>query len=311
MEARCLLRRALFGPTRNKLKKESFWGSWCPFKSGNHFNDLSLGETLVGGQSFDWHTVGSLHWRGKIGRNIFECRWREGRAEWRCDQKTVRPKELIEEYFCLGEAYESSLDQLPWRSDPVLRRSIDKLKGLRILRQPMDQTLFFFILSSAKSIPQIQSVGEAVFQRFGEDLGEGIYSFPGWDRLSEIPEADLRLIKLGYRAKYVFQTAQFIKSRSGWLESIPHRKYTDAKKELMKLPGVGGKIADCVLLFGGHFLEAFPIDTWIEKSLENRYLLHGWSTTQKTHFARIHFGKLAGLAQQFLFSAERLGILDE
>ena len=79
----------------------------------------------------------------------------------------------------------------------------------------------------------------------------------------------------------------------------------------MKLPGVGGKIADCVLLFGGHFLEAFPIDTWIEKSLDNRYLLHGWSTTQKTHFARIHFGKLAGLAQQFLFSAERLGILDE
>ena len=65
----------------------------------------------------------------------------------------------------------------------------------------MDQSLFFFILSSAKSIPQIQSVGEAVFQRFGEDLGEGIYSFPGWDRLSEIPEADLRLIKLGYRAK--------------------------------------------------------------------------------------------------------------
>ena len=74
----------------------------------------------------------------------------------------------------------------------------------------------------------------------------------------------------------------------------------------MKLPGVGGKIADCVLLFGGGMLEAFPIDTWIDKVLTQRYHLEDWSLKQKLSFARLHFGNLAGLAQQFFFSSERL-----
>ena len=86
--------------------------------------------------------------------------------------------------------------------------------------------------------------------------------------------------------------------------------YENAKKELL-LPGVGEKVADCALLFGGNFLEAFPIDTWIEKSMEKRYLLYGWNTKQKLHFAKIHFGRFAGLAQQFLFSAERLKIFND
>jgi N-glycosylase/DNA lyase len=246
-----------------------------------------------------------------VERNIFECRWQNGTPEWRCQKKTVHPQKLIEKYFCLGPSYESSLNELPWRSDPILGMCMEQLDGLRILRQPLDQTLFFFILSSAKSIPQIQAIGEAVYQRYGDELMEGIYSFPGWAKLAEIPEGDLRLLKMGYRAKYISQSAKFINEQPGWLESIPQMKYTDAKNELLKLPGVGAKIADCTLLFGGNFLEAFPIDTWIEKSMEKRYCLEGWSTSQKTHFARIHFGKFAGLAQQFLFSAERLGILDQ
>lgn len=300
-----------FGDIQNNLKKESFWGSWYPFESGNRFTSLSLEETLMGGQSFDWHSIANLHWRGRVERNIFECRWQNGKPEWRCQKKTVHPKELIKKYFCLGVGYDASVNELPWRSDPILSICMEQLDGLRILRQPLDQTLFFFILSSAKSIPQIQAIGEAVFQRYGDELMAGIYSFPGWAKLAEIPEEDLRLLKMGYRAKYISQSAKFIKDQPGWLESIPQKKYVDAKNELLKLPGVGAKIADCTLLFGANFLEAFPIDTWIEKSLEKRYSLEGWSISQKTHFARIHFGKFAGLAQQFLFSAERLGILDK
>ena len=293
------------------MKKDNFWGAWCPFKSGNRFTSLSLEETLMGGQSFDWHEVSRLHWRGRIERNILECRWHKQGAEWRCEQNKKLPKDLIEEYFCLGKDYEASLDELPWRSDSVLGKCMDKLDGLRILRQPFDQTLFFFILSSAKSIPQIQVTGEAVFQKYGDELMKGVFSFPGWKRLAKIPENELRALKLGYRARYISQTAKFIEERPGWLESIPERNYTDAKNELLRLPGVGEKIADCTLLFGANFLEAFPIDTWIEKSLEKRYSLQGWNTSQKIHFARVHFGKFAGLAQQFLFSGERLGILEE
>ena len=293
------------------MKNENFWGTWCPFKSGSRFTSLSLEETLTGGQSFDWHPISRLHWRGRIEQHIFECRWHNHRAEWRCKQNKEYPEDVIKEYFCLGEDYESSLNELPWRSDSILRECMDKLDGLRILRQPFDQTLFFFILSSAKSIPQIKAIGGAVFEKYGDQLMEGIYSFPGWKRLAKIPEKDLRSLKLGYRAKYISQTAKYIEGHPGWLEAIPQKNYQDAKNELLKLPGVGEKIADCTLLFGGNFLEAFPIDTWIEKSLEKRYSLQGWNTSQKIHFARIHFGKFAGLAQQFLFSAERLGIFDE
>ncbi len=293
------------------MKTEKFWGSWFAFKPDNLFSSLSLEETLVGGQCFDWHEIARFHWRGKVGKAVVECRWKNERAEWRCDKKISLGEDQIANYFWLDEDYGKALNELPWRSDAVLKKCLENLKGLRILRQPLDQTLFFFLLSSAKSIPQIQAIGKTVFQKYGERLLEDIYAFPGWERLSEISESELRSLKLGYRAKYVAKSAQIIVSRKGWLESIPELSYEKAKKELLCLPGVGEKVADCVLLFGGNFLEAFPIDTWIEKSMEKRYCLHGWNSNQKIHFARVHFGKFAGLAQQFLFSAERLGFLED
>jgi len=293
------------------LKEEKFWSPWSPFEKGNRFSYLSLQETLVGGQCFDWHEIAKLHWRGKIEESVVECRWKNKRVEWRCGKTKPLDELKINEYFWLGEDYDEAVGTLPCRSDPVLEKCVKKLQGLRILRQPLDQSLFFFLLSSAKSIPQIQAVGKAVFQKYGDRLFEDIYSFPGWDRLAEIPESELRSLKLGYRAKYVAESARFISSRSDWLKSIPDLSYDNAKKELLLLPGVGEKVADCALLFGGGFLEAFPIDTWIEKSMEKRYLLHGWSTKQKLHFGMVHFGGFAGLAQQFLFSAERLKIFDD
>ena len=293
------------------MKEGNFWSSWSPFEKGNRFTYLSLEETLVGGQCFDWHEIEKSRWRGKIEESVVECRWKNNRVEWRCGKKKPLDELKIKEYFWLGEDYDEAVRNLPCRSDPVLEKCVEKLQGLRILRQPLDQSLFFFLLSSAKSIPQIQAVGKAVFQKYGDRLFEDIYSFPGWDRLAEIPESELRSLKLGYRAKYVAESARFISSRSDWLESIPKMSYENAKKELLRLPGVGEKVADCALLFGGNFLEAFPIDTWIEKSMEKRYLLHGWNTKQKLHFAKIHFGRFAGLAQQFLFSAERLKIFND
>ena len=116
----------------------------------------------------------------------------------------------------------------------------------------------------------------------------------------------------GYRAKYVAQTARFIASRQNWLESIMELKYADAKKQLLRLPGVGEKVADCTFCFSeAIFWKLFQSIHWIEKSMEKRYKLNGWNTAQKLHFASMHFGKFAGLAQQFLFSAERLKVFKD
>ena len=293
------------------MNKENLWGPWRTFDKCHHFSHVSLRETLQGGQSFDWKSLSDYHWRGKIGDVALECRWEKNLVQWRKLRIQTLKSPQVEKYFFLDQGYQNAIDELPWRSDPVLRKCISKLRGLRILRQPLDQTLFYFLLSSAKSIPQIQSIGDAVCKKYGKEIAPEIYSFPGWERLAQVSEAELRSLKLGYRAKYVAQTARLIANQDNGLEGIGDLPYRDAKKELLRLPGVGEKIADCVLLFGGNFLEAFPMDTWIEKSLEKRYALKGWKSDNKIHFARIHFGKSAGLAQQFLFSAERLGILDK
>ena len=144
-------------------------------------------------------------------------------------------------------------------------------------------------------------------ERFGEKLPGGYYALPDWSVLAEIPESELRKCKLGYRAGYVNKTAMRITADLGWLEDVVEQPYKEAKSALMTLPGVGAKVADCVLLFGGGKLESFPVDTWIEKAMANLYGLDGWKLEQIAHFGRTHFGPAAGLAQQFLFSAVRRG----
>lgn len=110
---------------------------------------------------------------------------------------------------------------------------------------------------------------------------------------------------MGFRARFIHQTAQFLTAHPGWLEATEVLPYAAAKERLLSLPGVGEKIADCVLLFGAGRLEAFPVDTWILQAMAARYGLSGWKPAQVAQFGRAHFGPLAGLAQQYLFAYER------
>ncbi len=132
-----------------------------------------------------------------------------------------------------------------------------------------------------------------------------INRLPTWIELAAVPEAELRACLLGFRARYIHQTAQFLAAHPGWLEETEHLPYAEAKARLCLLPGVGEKVADCVLLFGAGRLEAFPVDTWIIKAMARRYALDGWTPAQVAHFGRVHFGAHAGLAQQYLFAYER------
>src|SRR5204863_5786276 len=103
------------------------------------------------------------------------------------------------------------------------------------------------------------------------------HRLPTWSELAIVPETELRACLLGFRARYIHQTAQFIAAQPGWLEETEAASYAEAKARLMSLPGVGEKVADCVLLFGAGKLEAFPVDTWIIKAMARRYGLDGWT----------------------------------
>ena len=169
--------------------KQWQFGPWKELRPNHNFTELSLKETLQGGQSFDWNLVSNSHWRGKIHNCVVECRWQNETVEWRCNASEPIANSQVAKYFWLGEDYEEVMNELPWRSDRVLKKCVLHLKGLRILRQPIDQTLFFFILSSAKSIKQIQAIGDAVFKKFGRKIFEESFGFPGWDKLAEVRDS--------------------------------------------------------------------------------------------------------------------------
>jgi N-glycosylase/DNA lyase len=139
----------------------------------------------------------------------------------------------------------------------------------------------------------------------GGDKRAYLHRLPTWPELAVASESDLRTCALGFRARFILQTAQFLAAHPGWLDETERLPYAAAKERLCRLPGVGEKIADCVLLFGVGRFEAFPVDGWIVKAMARRYGLSGWMPTQIAHFGRVHFGAGAGLAQQYLFATER------
>ena len=296
--------RAFCGP--NKLGLPNVMTAcWESIGSPDSISLLGLEESLLGGQSFSWSYLGDEKWVGVIRRSVVHLRWENGQLYWCASGPVPLSKKEIEDYLWLDDSYREAVDALPWRSDQFLDQAIKKFSGLRILRQPIDEMLLVFLLSSAKSIPQIKQIRHRIHLNFGEDLGEGMFAFPGWERLSKLSEIDARKLGMGYRAKYLVGVAQFLYQRHGWLEEVSELKYKKARSSLMELPGVGPKVADCVLLFGAGKSQAFPIDTWILQTLERQYGMKGWTMQQMQKFAEIHFGHHAGLAQQFLFSFQR------
>lgn len=290
----------------------------------------TLAETLDGGQAFRWNSAiengGGVPsprlWTGTWSDQLAQIRLHADRVEWRqpMGASSLTAHSALARYFGTDRDWPALTDSLPWRSDPHLAQCIAAFPHLRILRQPFGETLLGFLCSATKQIVQIKQMLALLAEKHGTELSlegrartplradaaaKGLAALPTWSQLAHIPEADLRACLLGFRAGYIAATARYIADRPGWLDETEHLPYAAAKARLLELPGVGEKVADCVLLFGAGQLEAFPVDTWIIKSLERRYGLTGWKPAQIAHFGRTHFGPLAGLAQQYLFAWER------
>jgi len=265
-----------------------------------------LAELLDGGQAFRWNQKALGCWIGIWSSHVLELKQHPDSLQihWRAltPQTTA---EDVHDYFAFDLDFPQLTDELPWRSDPVLKTAIGRYPGLRILRQPLAETLIGFICSSAKRIPQIKQCLENLARAFGTPLTPEYHALPTWEQLASASENDLRACALGYRAKYIHQSAHFLADHPGFLEQISNLSDAQAHQHLLRLPGVGSKIADCVLLFGAHRLAAFPVDTWIAKSMRALYGLPHAKLADIAHFGHIHFGPAAGLAQQFIFSSAK------
>lgn len=267
-----------------------------------------LRELLDGGQSFAWDEQEDGSWLGQWqGHTVHlypgpgnTLRWAPGGTSAETPNATLA---ALRTYLGLDEDWERARDDLPWRSDPVLARAMAATPGLRLLRQPLDEVLLGFMCSAQKTIPMIKRMLRTLAVRFGPGKGQ----LPGWEALAEAGEAALRDCGLGYRARHIAATACLLRADPAMLVGLGGLPYSEAKAKLIQLPGVGGKIADCVLLFGAGHPQAFPVDTWIERVMHEHYHLHDWPLPQIAHFGQCHFGEHAGLAQQYLFAWARRG----
>jgi N-glycosylase/DNA lyase len=180
----------------------------------------------------------------------------------------------------------------------MLRRT----SGLALLHQDPWECLISFIVSAFNNIPKVELSLDRLAQQFGEQIGERTWTFPTAEPLAEAGLRDLRRCALGYRAPYVRDVARLVAAGDLDLPALGRVEYLSARRMLLALPGVGEKVADCVLLFAYGKGEAFPVDVWVKRAVE-RWYFSGRRKTEREirEFAHQRFGSLAGYAQQHLF----------
>ncbi len=263
--------------------------------------DFRLDHTLESGQVFHWQKLGDAAYAGMIGPWPVLV-WQERR---RLLAQSPAPREQVRRYFALDHKPAEIHATLP--DDEFLRPAIAFCGNLRILRQPHWECLAAFITSSMKQVAHISGINGALRRRYGqprEFAQRTFHTFPEPAVLAEAAEGDLREhCRLGWRAPTLKATAEVIARKKFRLASLRKKSYDDAHKALLKLPGVGPKVANCVLLFAYERLDAFPIDVWIERVLRETYFRDNpdASTAELRQFAHTYFGPNAGYAQQYLF----------
>ncbi len=268
---------------------------------------LDLADTLDAGQAFRWTTDG-VWWRGILGQTALKLRVDGSYLELlsaSLPEDMALP--LVVRYLALNQDYSSG--HAPLREDPYLAAAMDRFPGVRILRQDPWECFVGFICSAECSIVRIRRMMRALSTAYGHPIpfeGDTLYLFPSPAALAGAGEQSLRDLGLGFRAKAVAAAAERVASGTLGLEPLRTLPYDDARAALMALPGVGPKIADCVLLFSLDHGQAFPLDRWVRRALFRVYgLAEKTPDRALVAWARERFGPHAGYAQQLLFHAER------
>ena len=259
------------------------------------------------GQCFRWNKEEDGSYTGVVGHNVLNVKKNENEVTITglCSEKI---EELCKKYFDLETDYEAIKEKLS-KIDDNLKISIEYGKGIRILKQDTWEALISFIISANNNIPRIKGIIERISKKYGKIIkwqGKEYYTFPTPEELSKASVVDLRKLGLGFRDKRVFETTRLVNTKQidiYELEKIIHTK--KLREELLKYPGVGPKVADCIMLFSMRRFEVFPIDVWVRRVMTELYFENETkiepNNKQILKYAEETFGKLAGLAQQYLF----------
>jgi len=264
---------------------------------------LDLGLTLIdSAQCFRWKRTDAGFACAMAEGPVWLRRTEHGvEAEGNCDREALRRYlDLDRDYSALAEEYAHI---------PAASRAIGRYPGLRVMNQPAWEALVCFILSANNNVARIRGLTDALCRSLGQewDCGDcALYGFPTPEALAGCEEQALRDMKVGYRAPFLIGTARRV-AEGFDLDSLHDLPLGEAHRLLTTLPGVGDKVADCVLLFGCGHADAFPVDVWVERLLRHWFGVSCKSRAEMARQARALLGEHAGLAQQFLFHAARVG----
>ena len=258
--------------------------------------DLDLAQTFDCGQAFRWTENPDGTFSGVVKKTKVKAELKdETLTLYGADESD---REFFKAYFDLDYDYAKAKAFLS-STHLVMSDAAKYAGGIRILRQDSFEALISFIISQNNNISRIKGIISRLCENFGEKIGEGNdvgYAFPSIEVLASLSREDLAPLRAGFRDRYIIDAAKKVESGDIDLEKTAKMNYADAQKELMKITGVGVKVADCALLYGMHRLESFPKDVWMKRAMS--VLFSDMDSTV--------FGEYAGIAQQYIFHYSRM-----
>jgi N-glycosylase/DNA lyase len=261
---------------------------------------IDLNKTLLSGQVFHWNGRADGSWSGLIGDELVVVSEKNGQLVLH-----QGPADRVAWHFALDHPLEEIYAAFP--EEPMSQSALAACRGLRILRQSRWECTAAFITSSMKQVAHIRSMSLAIRQQFGEAVeGSEINAYPAFEVLANATEPALRACGLGYRAGNLLKTAQQLADGRIDLEAIAKQPTARLRQTLQMLPGVGVKVANCILLFAYERLDAVPIDTWIHRILLAMRKGRDGTPAVLAAYARRRLGPYAGYVQQYLFHHARM-----
>lgn len=253
----------------------------------NDIQCLDLDLTLDCGQAFRWVKQSDGSWSGVV-KGVFLNIAKEKDTVILKNTTKENFENIWLDYFDFDKDYVKICDTL--KQDKLLAPTVDEYYGIRILNQDSWEALCSFVISQQNNIKRIKGIIDRLCKAYGEEIYEGFYSFPSAERLSQLCVEDFEALGAGYRAKYLEKLSKDVASGTIDLNKIKALPLKDARKELLSIFGVGIKVANCALLFGFGFYDAFPVDVWMKRVME--YYPNGLPEC---------FNGIGGIAQQYLF----------
>lgn len=263
------------------------------------------------GQCFRWNLEDDGSYTGVFNENVLNVKKEKDEVQFK-GAVNGNIKEIVDEYFDLKRDYSKIKKELS-EIDENLNLSIKYGNGIRILNQDLWETIISFIISANNNIPRIKGIIEKMSKKYGKEIyynGTKYYTFPRPEDLENVTVEDFRNLGVGFRDIRLYKTTQMILENKIDLKSLYKEPTTNVKEKLLTLSGVGEKVADCILLFSTlKRFDVFPIDVWVRRVMNELYIKNEDETNvnkreiQKLAYEK--FGKLEGLAQQYLFYWKR------